>query len=384
MKQEMLYLDHAATTFPKPPEVIKGVSDCLKYTSGNPGRGSHRMAMLAAQELYACREAAADFFGADCAERVAFTLNTTHALNMAIKGIVKPFDHVLISDREHNAVLRPVEALVRERHIRYTVFSTKGTKEDILSDIRQKLRPDTRAVIAVHVPNITNTVLPVAEIGTLLQKRGVVFIVDGAQSGGHLPIDVQRQKIDVLCVPGHKGLYGPQGSGMIVCGSDRLENGGTLLEGGSGSHSLDTEMPAEMPERLEAGTMATPAIAGMRAGLAFVKRIGVETIHEKEKHLWEVCTERLSNMDGVCVYGNTPGSVVLFTVDGFSPAAVGQYLNENGICVRTGYHCAPLAHKALGTEKTGGVRASFGVWNTKADALRLADTVYALVKNKSR
>lgn len=383
MMRNTVYLDHAATSFPKPRAVMEAINRCMTDAGGNPGRGSHRLALLAAEEVYACRETAAAFFGADNPERVVFTLNTTYALNIAIKSVLKPGDHVLISDREHNAVFRPVEACRQKYGIRYDLFTTKGDGEAVLTDIRQKLRPNTKAVIATHVSNVANAALPLAKIGALCRERGIVWIVDAAQSAGHLPLNVREMQIDMLCVPGHKGLYGPQGCGVIVYGSENFLPGETLVEGGSGIHSLERGMPMELPERFEAGTLPTPALAGLRAGIEFVKETGIIRIHEAETALWRLAYERLSGMRSVCLYDRTPGAVLLFNVTGADPSEVGAYLNDKGICVRTGYHCAPLAHETLRTLPGGGVRASFGYGNTEADIRRFTDAVYGFIR-KSR
>ncbi len=378
----IVYLDNAATSFPKPPAVIEAIMRCMHESGGNPGRGSHVMALRAAGVLYACREEAAAFFGAASAEQISFTMNTTYALNMAIKSVLRPGDHVLISDSEHNSVFRPIAQLSARREISFSIFSTSGTDEDILQDIRKKMRPDTRALVCAHVPNIGNRALPAAKIGEFCRARGIVFILDGAQSAGHLPIDVQKMKIDALCVPGHKGLYGPQGCGMIVCGSDRLLAGGTLIEGGSGVHSRSIEMPDTLPERFEAGTMPTPAAAGLTEGIRFVRRIGIGEIHKSESVLWKTAHSRMREIPGVRMYGDTPGAVLLFNIDGVSPSDVGEELDKRGICVRSGYHCAPLAHETLGTIETGAVRASFGVFNTEKEVYRFTDAVWAISKNK--
>ena len=374
-RESMIYLDNAATSFPKPESVLSAALGCMRYTCGNPGRGSHKMAMAAAEEIYTCREEAASFFGAAGAERVIFTMNATHALNTAIKSVIHPGDHVLIGSMEHNSVWRPIAKLAEKRILSYTVFAVCGSTEEILADVRRKIRRETRALICAHIPNIANAAIPVREIGRLCRAAGIIFILDGAQSAGHLPINVTEMCVDMLCVPGHKGLFGPQGSGMIVCGSDRFSSGDTLVEGGSGMHSLESHMPDVLPERYEAGTLPTPAVAGLREGIRFVKRIGVEAIHKAETELWCAAYERLSEMPGVRLYGDTPGSVLLFNVDGMPAVDVGAALDSRGICVRSGYHCAPMAHRVIGTGESGGVRASFSLMNTKKEVLHFVDAV---------
>lgn len=376
----LLYFDNAATTYPKPESVMQAVTRCMRESGGNPGRGSHVMALRAAEEIYACRETAAELFGAESAECVVFTMNTTYALNIALKSAVRRGDHVLISSMEHNAVLRPVAALAAAGAISYSVFSARGTDAEILSDIRAKIRPNTRVLITAHIPNIANSALPIAEIGTLCRQRGITFIVDGAQSAGHLPIDVRRMGIDLLCVPGHKRLYGVQGCGMIVCGSDAFTRGRTLVEGGSGAHSLELTMPDVLPERYEAGTLPTPAIAGLAAGIRFVKQQGIAALHRRECELWRQLYTDLSAMPTARLYDSTPGSVLLFNIDGVSPADVSEQLNSRGICVRSGYHCAPMAHKTLRSGEGGGIRVSFGAFHTEKDVRRLRDEIWTIAR----
>lgn len=374
----LLYFDNAATTYPKPESVLQAVTRCMRESGGNPGRGSHVMALRAAEEIYVCRETVAEMFGAEGAECVVFTMNTTYALNIALKSAVRRGDHVLISSMDHNAVLRPVAALAAAGIISYSIFSARGTDAEILSDIRAKIRPNTRILIAAHLPNIVNSALPIAEIGALCRQRGITFIVDGAQSAGHLPSDVRRMGIDLLCVPGHKGLYGVQGCGMIVCGSDAFAGWRTLIEGGSGAHSLEITMPDVLPERYEAGTLPTPAIAGLAAGIRFVKQQGIAALHRRECELWRRLYTDLSAMTNVRLYDSTPGSVLLFNIDGVSPADVSEQLNRRGICVRSGYHCAPMAHKMLGSGSDGGVRVSFGAFHTERDVRRLRDEIWRI------
>ena len=362
-----VYLDNAATSFPKPPAVIAAMADCMKYRGGNPGRGSHTLALEAAREIYACREVAAAMFGAE-EDRVIFTLNTTHALNLAIKGIMGQGGHAgvhaLCSDMEHNAVYRPLYRLAREGICDFDVFDTfpaAPLRSDsmILSSLVSKLRPDTRMVVCAHASNICSAVLPIRKIGELCRRRGILFVVDGAQSAGALDLDMERDHIDVLCLPGHKGLMGPQGTGMLILGKGVTLD--TLMEGGNGMDSLRGEMSEEAPERYEAGTLQTPAIAGLRAGMAFVESVGVETIGEHERALGVGLRDRLMEIPKVTVYApHREGSVVLFSVAGYTSEEVGQRLDREGICVRSGFHCSALGHRTLGTPDGGAVRVSFG------------------------
>ena len=376
----MIYFDNAATTYPKPPAVVNAVSFCMNEYGGNPGRGSHRLAMLAAECVYNCRVKAADMFGCEDPSNVVFTLNTTYALNSAIKSIARPGDHFLMGNFEHNSVRRPIERLADDGIIAYEVFDVRGTAETVVHRLEKLVRPATRAIVCAHVSNICNAKAPIREIGEFCRRRGIAFIVDAAQSAGILDIDLRRDPVDFLCVPGHKGLYGPQGCGVMVV-SGRFPTLKTLVEGGSGIHSMDPEMPSDLPERFEAGTLPTPAIAGLSEGINFVQKLGARAIHEHECALWKRLFTDLRSMKSVRVYEDTPGAILLFNVDGFSPAQIAAELNRAGICVRAGLHCAPLAHKTLGTGDNGAVRVSFGIMNTAPETERFADALYRIIRS---
>ena len=378
-KTRLIYLDAAATSFQKPPEVTAAVKNYLRHQSGNPGRGSHKLALAAAEEVYACREAAADLFGSPHPERVVFTMNTTQALNLALFGTLKAGDHVLCSDMEHNSVLRPLFALRAAGIITYDTFSTfpdapYRTDDMILLDIERKLTPKTRMIVCTHAANICSLVLPIRAIGRLCRERGILFVVDAAQAAGIYDINMERDYIDALCVPGHKGLMGPQGVGMLLSG-ERLTPS-PLIFGGNGVSSLSGEMSAELPERLEAGTLPGPAIAGLRAGISFIRREGVESIRNQETVLGRRLMKGLIHMPHVKVYApRHEGGVILFSVHGRSSEEVGAFLDRQGICVRAGFHCNALGHKTLGTPESGAVRASFGYFNTEKECDLLLSAV---------
>ncbi len=369
----LVYLDHAATSHPKPPTVLTAVIDCMKYRGGNPGRGSHKLAMEAAGEIYACRETAAGMLGAE-PQRVIFTLNTTHALNLAIKGLVGRGKkesggfHVLCSDMEHNAVYRPLYRLAAEGIIDLDTFETfpaapVRTEDMILRSVSAKMRPDTRLVVCAHASNICSAVLPIQRIGALCRRRGIALVVDAAQSAGAYELDVDGMGITALCLPGHKGLLGPQGTGMLILGRDVTLD--TLMEGGNGVDSLRGEMSEEAPERYEAGTLQTPAIAGLRAGMEFVESVGIEAIREHERRLGAKLRDGLLEIPKVTVYApHREGGVVLFSVAGYASEEVGRILSDEGICVRAGFHCSALGHRTLGTPTGGAVRGSLG-WNSR-------------------
>ncbi len=373
----MIYLDNAATGFPKPSSVVEEVYAALTEYGGNPGRGAHRLSMKAAERLYDCRASAASLLGVSDPSRIIFVQNATMALNIAIKGLVADGDHVLISDLEHNAVLRPLKELERVGRITLDTFPTGPSKESpaaLCRAIEERVRPNTRLLVAIHASNICSLRLPMYEIGTYCRRHGIRFVADASQSAGHHSIDMEQMKIDALCLPGHKGLMGLQGSGILALGEGVLPK--TLIEGGSGYRSLEPFMPSELPERFEAGTLATPAIAGLLRGIEEVSRIGVERIARHERTLFSHLRSRLSRLEGIKLYlPEHEGSILLFNLDGIPSEEVGRALDRRGICVRAGFHCAALAHRTLGTGEHGAVRVSMGLYNDLSDIDVLVDAV---------
>lgn len=367
----MIYLDNAATTFPKPLSVIEEVRRCMLTYAGNPGRGAHTLSLMAAERVYECRELLAKIFGASDADRVFFMPNATYGINAVIKGILKHGDHVIISDMEHNAVFRPIYKLAQQGVIEYEIFDTYTchygqNPESICQSIARLVRPNTKMVFCIYGSNICSEILPIADIGALCKRLGIFFAVDGAQSAGHVPIDIERMNIDALCLPGHKGLYGPQGSGAVILGKTTVLD--TLVEGGNGMDSLSGEMSMQSPERYEAGTVAVPSIAGLYASLKWLDSYGIDKIGAEEKRLGRRLTDMLGSLRGVSVYApQYEGGTVLFNIDNVSSELCAAYLNSKGICTRGGYHCAALAHSTLGTPDGGAVRASIGAFNTEAD-----------------
>ena len=377
-----MYFDNAATSFPKPRRVIDEQARCLRTYCGNPGRGSHALSRAAAEKLYECRSEAAELFALDNPENVIFTMNATMAINTVIKGVLQMGDHVLFSDMEHNAVYRPIYKMARAGLISYDVFPTYATAptrtaKEICEGIERLIKPRTKMLICAHASNICSATLPIAEIGAICHRHGIFFAVDAAQSAGHIPIHMQEMQIDALCAPGHKGLMGPQGSGLLLLGDGQRID--TLMEGGSGVNSLEGSMPEESPERYEAGTLPTPAIVGLCEGIRALKRIGVEHIHEHTAELIAALRERLSKIERVRLYAPYhKGAVLLFNIDGIPADRVGEMLDRQGICVRAGYHCAALAHASLQTPIGGAVRVSVGCFNAPAEIEKLADAIEAL------
>ena len=372
----MIYLDNAATTWPKPPGVAEEVMRAITEYGGNPGRSSHLLSLRAAEKVEEAREAIAALIAAEHPENIIFTQNATYALNLAIKTRVRRGTHILISDREHNAVYRPLCRLMRDGIADFDVFSTRG---DVCRNILSLCRKNTDMLVCNHVSNVDGTRQPVEAIGRLCREKGIYFIVDASQSLGHLPLSLTEIPADALCAPGHKGLFGIQGSGFAY-----LRSGNGLrefMEGGSGSASLSPEMPQELPERMEAGTLQTPAIASLLAGVAFVRRLTPDAIAEKEAALSARLCARLDAMHGVDIY-HGGGGVVSFTARTLSPGRIGTLLDRKNICVRSGLHCAPLAHAAIGTQRTGSVRVSFSWFNTEKEVDRFADALRDILENE--
>ena len=370
----LIYLDNAATTHPKPRRVYEESDSCLRTYCGNPGRSGHPLAMLASEKIFECRELVSAFFGSQSPENVIFTQNATYALNMAIKGLLHRGDHVLISDMEHNSVFRPIASAAKSGYIDYDVFPTvrngRGMSVDeIRRSILSLIRPGkTRLLIAAHIPNITSFVRPISMIGDLCRRNGILFICDAAQSAGHVPIDIKASRIDVLCAPAHKGLFGIQGCGFMLLG-ENCPPLSTLVEGGNGVNSLDSDMPELSPERFESGTLPTPAIAALAEGIKFLSAIDPKDIRRHEEMLWTRLYGALTSdkIKAKVYMPEAAGSVLLFNLPSHPADDVGRLLSKRGICIRSGYHCSALGHKALGTQDTGALRASFSVFNTKDD-----------------
>jgi selenocysteine lyase/cysteine desulfurase len=352
----------------------------MTRAGGNPGHGAHALSDAAAQIVYDCRCALAKEFGASGPERVIFTSGATHALNLALHRALQKGDHVLCSDMEHNAVYRPLCELQRRGIITFDTFLSPASDPHIgtariVTDAAAKKKPNTRMLVCSHMSNIVSSVMPLAALGAFCRRHGMLFCVDAAQSAGHLPIDMQQMQIDLLCIPGHKGLYGPQGCGVLILGEGVTLT--PLLQGGNGVFSLSGEMPELPPERYEAGTLPTPAIAGLLAGLGEVQMRGISTIMAQDKHLYDRACAMLARFDGLHVCApHCRGPVLLFYHDRIPSDDLGAQLDAHGICTRAGFHCSALGHGTLGTPNTGAVRISFGMDTTFADL----DALYGALK----
>lgn len=362
----MIYFDHAASSFPKPKEVVEAVSDALLHYSANPGRGNHRLAEQAASVIQKARKEIAAFFGLSDPNRVIFFQNATGALNQAIFGF--PFqrgDHVITTTLEHNSVRRPLEACVREKGIRVTYIPVKnGTFDE--TEWEKALSENTKLIAVTHASNVTGEVVPLAEISSFANKHRIPLLVDASQTAGVLPIHMEKLGIDLLAFPGHKSLLGPQGTGALLIGKNIDLN--PMMYGGTGAFSESEKQPEELPYRLESGTLNTPGIAGLLAGLQVVKKRGLDAILNHERALAKECIKRLNEIERVRVYGKGELGVFAFAIENADSHEIGMILDQHyHIAVRAGLHCAPLIHKQLDTIKTGLVRVSFGYTNTKEE-----------------
>ena len=346
----MIYLDNGATSFHKPRQVTRAVQAAFA-TCANPGRGGYRAAEAAARQVYGCRVAAGKLFSCQ-PEQVVFTANCTHGLNIAIRSLVKPGGRVVVSGFEHNAVTRPLHGL--NAHI--TVAGRKLFDwGDTLEAFEKALKQGQDAAVFTHVSNVFGYILPVEEMARLCRDYGVPFILDAAQSAGSVPVSVEDLQADFIAMPGHKGLLGPQGTGLLLC-RDGAE---PLLYGGTGSESVLQDMPDYLPDRLEAGTLNVPGIAGLSAGIRYVARLGVERIGERERRQAEICGRKLAEM-GFSVFRGEHQSGTVSFLPGEDCEVFAGKLARRGIAVRAGLHCAPLAHESAGTLASGTVRLSFG------------------------
>ncbi|GFN31302.1 aminotransferase class V-fold PLP-dependent enzyme [Paenibacillus xylaniclasticus] len=377
-QQSVIYLDHAATSWPKPPAVIDAVRDAMLYDTANPGRGSHAMAVKSSRHIFQARKQLAKLFRIGNPNDIAFSLNTTTALNLAIKGFLRPGDHVISTAVEHNSVRRPLEYLKQAIGINVTYIDADLTGHIEPKRIEEAIVPATTLVIVNHSSNLLGSITPVADIGVICRKHGVKLLVDAAQSAGILPIDVGAMGIDMLAFPGHKGLLGPQGTGGLYIHPD-LELT-PLLHGGTGSQSEAPEQPNVRPDRYEAGTPNTPGLAGLAAGVSYILHETVETIHTKEWRLTQLMMEGLSSIPGITILGPPLGEqrtgIVSFNLAGADASELSFILDQHyRIAVRAGYHCTPLAHASAGTIDIGAVRASVGCFTTEDDVKAIVDAM---------
>lgn len=374
----MIYFDNSATTYPNPASVNRAMVGAMKRYGANPGRSGHTLSRKSGMKLESCRKIAAEMFGAKDSSAVVFTINCTAALNMVIKGILKPGDHVVTSCLEHNAVMRPLKSL-EAIDVSYTTAQVYPCDPDKTVDsFRKAITSKTALIITTHASNVWGVRMPVKRIAALGKVYGIPVLVDAAQSAGLIPIDITASGIDYLCVAGHKGLYGPMGTGMMITSHGDALN--TIIEGGTGTDSMKFCQPKQMPQKFESGTPNMPGICGLCAGMEFVKSKGIDNIFEHESRLISYIYDKLSAMPNVQLYMPKPQKdffvpIISFNIKGYISDEIGKILDARGIEVRTGLQCAPSAHEFAGTSETGVVRVSPSVFSTHAQAEKLVEAV---------
>lgn len=368
----MLYLDNAATTRRKPTAVYRAMLHYALFSGGNAGRGLNRLSLSGVRVIIDTQEAAAELFDIPTPENIVFTQNATHALNLAILGTLKKGDHLAVTEMDHNSVLRPAAQFCS-----YTAARADKTGYVSPLSLRRALKSSTTLAVAAHISNVCGTLEPAAELARAAHSVKARFLLDASQSAGTTDISVRRLGCDMLACPGHKGLMGPMGTGLLYIKEPEALR--PVISGGTGSESESLSQPETMPDKFHSGTQNIPAIAGLCEGIRFVLREGAESIGRHERELADALRGRLMNMSGIRLYGRPDSGIVLFNIDGLDSAETAEALGDS-IIIRAGYHCAPLAHRALGTQNGGGVRVSFGLFNTQNDVKRFADAVYMLTK----
>ncbi len=370
----MIYLDNAATSGVKPNSVINAVNYALRNLSSNPGRGGHRGSLEAATKVFSAREKLCGFLGCETENSVCFSANCTASVNTVLYGCLNPGDHVIISSLEHNAVTRPLVYMAQNRGISYDIADVSVRDPDkCISEFEKKIRKNTKMIFTTHASNVTGTIIPINRIGELCKDSGILFGVDAAQSAGHLKIDMKAMNIDYLCIAPHKGLYSPMGVGVLIA-EKPINN--VLIKGGTGVNSLSYEQPDSLPERVESGTLNVPGICGVSAGVDFADKLMKNNAHIAEKKLLHMLYEELKKINAE-LYTDDPlnneyVAVLSFNIQGHSAEETAQYLARNNVAVRGGLHCAPFAHKTLGTLNRGTVRASTSVYNSGNEIEKVA------------
>ncbi len=369
---KIIYFDNAATSFPKPKSVIKDVVECCKYYCGNPGRSGHILSLKAAEAVYAAREKVSKLLGIDTPERVIFTQNATHSLNIAIKGLIRAKCHVLISNLEHNSVIRPLASLQKMYGVEYSLFDHASPESLIYLK-----RDNTKFIITTTRSNVIGIDLDYVRISNFCRENSIGLILDVSQFIGHKEFRLTDLYYDAVCAPGHKGLMGIQGAGILILGKNT--NPECLTEGGSGNNTFNINMPTEPPEKYEAGTLATPAIVSLAGGISYIEKVGIDYINEKISSLTVKLNERLNDLSDVHILGCNNG-ICAFNLGVLPSSQVAELLDNTGICVRGGYHCSPLTHQLFKTEKQGAVRVSLSHFNKEYEI----DALYRRLKNISR
>ncbi|NTW31439.1 MAG: aminotransferase class V-fold PLP-dependent enzyme [Bacteroidetes bacterium] len=374
-----IYLDNSATSWPKPPGVVKAISEYLNEYGASPGRSGYNFALRAAREVFETRELLASFFNVPSSEKVIFSSNATHAINIALKGILNKGDHVIISNIEHNSVYRPLRYLENEGIIELTTFDFEKFN---IEQFKINIKSNTKMVVTAHGSNVTGNILPIRQIGEICKTKGIIYLVDAAQTAGLIPIDMLKDNIDILAFTGHKKLYGPPGiGGLCINGNIAIK---PLIQGGTGSKSEMDTQPDFYPDRLEAGTLNTVGIVGLKAGVQFILEKGIDHHRNKLFQLTEYFIKQLTEIDGVKIYNfdicNDRLPIVSMNIKNFIPSDLACILDkEYGIMVRAGLHCSPLAHKTAGTFPQGTVRFSLGSFNTEEEIKYTVDALKKIV-----
>lgn len=376
----MIYFDNSATTYPKPSSVLRQTYYALKDYSFNSGRGGYIQSLRSASKIYDVREKVGNLFDFE-PQNIVFTKNCTEALNYAIKGSVKKGEHIIISSLEHNSVSRVVHKLFTDGIVDYDIASFSFDDDETVRNFEKLIKPNTTLIVCMHSSNVFGVTFPIARIGKLCKKKGVRFIVDGAQGAGVADIKANRDYIDILCSAGHKSLFGPMGTGFMAV--NKTVSLDTIFEGGTGSSSLELYQPDFMPDRFEAGTLNNSGIIGLGEGIDFINKIGLRNIYIHELLLTNYLYDGLNSIDKVELY--TPRAVegkampiVSFNVEGYTSEQVAGILAKNGVCVRAGYHCSPLAHKHFDTLDYGTVRVSIGYFNNEKECNKLLNILKKL------
>lgn len=376
----MIYLDNGATSYPKPRNVLAAASRAMKHLSFNSGRGGYKQSVSAAEKIFNVRNKIGDMFGFE-PQNIAFTKNCTEALNFAIKGSVKKGDHVIISSLEHNAVWRVISKLAKDKIIDYDIADFSYDEDECASNFEKLIRPNTALIVCMSASNVFGVTFPIAKIGAFAGRYGIRFIVDGAQSAGLIPLNVNKDHFDVLCAPGHKCLFGPMGTGFMAVKEGIVLN--TLEEGGTGSNSLEPEQPDFMPDRFEAGTLNNSGIISLGAGIDYIKYRGMENIYDHEMRAARFLYDGIRQNDRAELYTSRPeyykfAPIISFNYRDYSSEKTAALLADNDIAVRAGYHCSPLAHKFFGTLSRGTVRLCPSVFTSQRDCEVFLNTLKKL------
>ncbi len=370
----MIYLDNAATTYPKPLAVLKSAEKALYDYGANPGRSGHRLSAKTSEQVFIARDKCAAFFGGE-AENTVFTLNCTHALNFAVKGVCAAIGkcHVITTDLEHNSVIRPLHALFKQNRITYSIADSGDTDDDLISSVEALIRRDTAVIVMTAGCNVNGRITPLRETAKLCKKHGICLIADCAQAAGVIPLSLQ-DGINIICAPGHKGMYGPMGTGLLI--TDGKFPISSLIEGGTGSVSGEIDQPAFLPDMLESGTINTPGAIALGQGADFVTSKGIDRIYAHESALCDLFEKQCGNIGKIRIFrasGLKYLPVISFIVQGETSSATADMLSDNGFYLRGGLHCNFLAHKKQGTLETGTVRLAPSVFNTRSDVMKLCD-----------